>query len=495
MFEKEIDLLKEDIITSTCELIKIPSVLSDPSNPSMPFGENCNKALEYMLDLGNRLGFRTKNIDGYCGYIEFGEADELVGIIGHLDVVPEGENWTYPPFSATISDNNIYGRGAIDDKGPVIASLYAMKVVMDTCNITKRVRLILGLNEENDWKCIEYYKKHEEIPKFGFSPDADFPCIYAEKGLLSVFVSSPNLENNIQIIDVDCNHNAINVVPKYCKITLSVDKSISLDDCIHKLETIVDSHQFSISIDKESMKKSTLQKKASSQDFHNSNAISYHLLSITSHGVSAHAAHPDLGTNAISQALVVLYELFEMYGITNDLLSYFYKNLNLEYNGKSLGLNVQDESGVLTLNVAQLNIQKSNLVLGMNLRIPIHTTIDYIKENITASLPSSMSVTFSGEKKALYLPKENWLIQTLCDVFHKTTGLDAPPIAIGGATYARAFPNFVSFGANMPRCKDMCHQVDEFISIDNLLLSAKIYANAIYELGNKRASSFISRNP
>ena len=165
MFEKEIDLLKEDIITSTCELIKIPSVLSNSSNPSMPFGENCNKALEYMLDLGNRLGFRTKNVDGYCGYIEFGEGDELVGIIGHLDVVPEGENWTYPPFSATISDNNIYGRGAIDDKGPVIASLYAMKVVMNTCNITKRVRLILGLNEENDWKCIEYYKKHQEIPK------------------------------------------------------------------------------------------------------------------------------------------------------------------------------------------------------------------------------------------------------------------------------------------------------------------------------------------
>lgn len=462
MFEKEIDLLKEDIISSTCELIRIPSVLSDSSSPSMPFGENCNKALEYMLDLGNRLGFRTKNVDGYCGYIEFGEGEDLVGIIGHLDVVPEGENWTYLPFLATIADNKIYGRGTIDDKGPVIASLYAMKVVMETCKITKRVRLILGLNEENDWKCIEYYKKHEEIPSFGFSPDADFPCIYAEKGLLSVFICSPIVKEKIQIVKIDCNQNAINVVPKYCKITLSVDKSISLDDCIHNLQNLVDSHHFSISIHKEFIEKN--------------------IFSINSHGVSAHAAHPDLGTNAISQALVVLYELFQMYGITNDLLSYFYKNLNLEYNGKSLEIDVQDESGSLTLNVAQLNIQESNLVLGMNLRIPIHTTIDFIKENITASLPSSMAVSFSGEKKALYLPKDNWLIQTLCEVFHKTTGLDATPIAIGGATYARAFPNFVSFGSNMPGNKDMCHQIDEFISLDNLMLATKIYANAIYEL-------------
>ncbi len=484
MFEKEIDLLKEDIISSTCKLIRIPSVLSDSSTPSKPFGENCNKALEYMLDLGNRLGFRTKNIDGYCGYIEFGEGDELVGIVGHLDVVPEGENWTYPPFSATIADGKIYGRGAIDDKGPVMASLYAMKVVMDTCKITKRVRLILGLNEENDWKCIEYYKRHEEIPSFGFSPDADFPCIYAEKGLLSVFVSSPNLKEKIQIVDVDCNHNAINVVPKYCKISLLVDKSLPLDDCIHNLEAIVNTHRFSISIEKEVIK-SIPKKNVPSQDSNHEPSTLHHLICLTSHGVSAHAAHPDLGTNAISQVLIVLYEFFKIYGITNNLLSYFYEKLKLEYDGSSLGIHLQDESGHLTLNVAQLMIKDSNLILGMNLRIPIHTTLNFIKEKLKSSLPSSMSISFFGEKEPLYIPKDNWLIQTLCNVFHKSTNLDTTPIAIGGATYARAFPNFVSFGANMPGNKDMCHQIDEFITIDNLLLATKIYTNAIYELCKK----------
>ena len=123
MFKNHIDKLKDEIISSACELIKIPSVNKESTNSNMPFGEECNNALEYVLDLANSLGFRTKNIDGYCGYVEFGEGEELMGIIGHLDVVPEGENWTYPPFSATIANKKIYGRGSIDDKGPVIASL------------------------------------------------------------------------------------------------------------------------------------------------------------------------------------------------------------------------------------------------------------------------------------------------------------------------------------------------------------------------------------
>ena len=170
MFERTIEHLSRNLIKSTQEIIKIPSVYSESDDPKKPFGGGPANALEYVLNLGKSLGFRTKNIDGYCGYIEFGEGDEMVGIIGHLDVVPEGDGWTYPPFSATIDDNKIYGRGAIDDKGPVMASLYAMKTVMENCHVHKRVRLILGLNEERDWKCINYYKEHEESPTVRFQP-------------------------------------------------------------------------------------------------------------------------------------------------------------------------------------------------------------------------------------------------------------------------------------------------------------------------------------
>ena len=193
--EDYIDSKKEEIIKEVCEIVKIPSVNEISTDTNKPFGENVNKALEHFLKLGERLGFRTKNIDGYCGYVEFGEGKEMLGIIGHLDVVPVGDGWSYLPFDPVIADGKLYGRGSTDDKGPVIAALYAMKAVKELCKVNKRVRLIVGLNEENDWKCIEHYKKVEEMPTLGFSPDADFPCIYAEKGLLSVYISKKIEEN------------------------------------------------------------------------------------------------------------------------------------------------------------------------------------------------------------------------------------------------------------------------------------------------------------
>ena len=188
MFDKIIESKKEEMLSSLKTLISFPSISIENNDPKMPFGKACNDALEYILKLGKELGFRIKNIDGYCGYIEFGEGEEIVGIIGHLDVVPADDNWTYSPFNASIKDDKLYGRGAIDDKGPVISALYAMKAVLDTTKVNKRVRLILGLNEEKDWKCIKYYKEHEELPTIGFSPDADFPCIYAEKGILTFYL-------------------------------------------------------------------------------------------------------------------------------------------------------------------------------------------------------------------------------------------------------------------------------------------------------------------
>jgi len=462
MFDKYIELIKNEIISSTCSLIKIPSIHENLIKSNMPFGKECNDALEYVLNLGKKLGFRTKNVDGYCGYVEFGEGEELMGIIGHLDVVPAGENWTYPPFSATISDDKIYGRGAIDDKGPVIAALYAMKAVMDNCTIHKRVRLILGLNEERDWKCIEYYKQHEEIPDFGFSPDADFPCIYAEKALLNIHLTEEyNSSDKIRIISINCRNNAINIVPKFCEVELFVDSSINIDTCIHNLNTIVNQNNYSIEVSK-------------TDNNH---------INIKSYGTSAHAAHPDLGKNAISPIIIILNNLFKLYTINVPLLSFFTNYINLQYNGKYLGIYCLDESGELTLNVAQFSLENDKLKISMNLRIPVHTQLDTIKTKMNKLCENtSITINYNGKKDALYIPKDNELVQTLCNIYSNVTGEKYEPIAIGGATYARAFPNCVSFGANMPGDEDMCHKIDEFISIDNLILSANIYAKAIYEL-------------
>ena len=452
---------KDEIIKSTCELIQIPSVNEESKDITKPFGEGTSRALEYILNLGKNLGFKTKNIEGYCGYIEFGEGKEMLGIIGHLDVVPEGEGWKHEPFEGIIENGKIYGRGAIDDKGPVIASLYAMKAVMEQVKVNKRVRLILGLNEERDWKCIEYYKKYEESPTIGFSPDADFPCIYAEKGLLTVYLQQENINNeNIVITNIDCNKNAINVVPKYCKIELKISEQINKKELKEYIKQQIDKYKFNIEIEESEN------------------------ISIISHGISSHAAHPDLGVNAISMALIIVNEILQKYKIRNELLEKFSDLIGTQYNGEKLGINQEDESGKLTLNVGNCSIIENDLQVGMNLRIPITIKIDEIQNRFNKLVEESINlkVMFTGRKEPLYIPKDNELVKCLCDTFYEVTRNNAEPIAIGGATYARAFENCVSFGANMPGERDMCHQVDEFIKIDNLLTSCQIYAETIYKL-------------
>ncbi len=466
MLDDVIDNLKDAIVRTTQELIRIPSVYEKSTNEKMPFGKNVNSALEYMLDLGEKLGFRTKNIDGYCGYIEFGEGDELLGIIGHLDVVPEGSDWTYPPFSGTISDGKIFGRGAIDDKGPVVSSLYAMKAVMDNCKLNKRVRLIIGLNEENDWKCIEHYKEVEESPTVGFSPDADFPCIYAEKSILSCYIKEDykNTSDKIKIKEIDCNNNALNVVPKFCSLVLEInEQELDINDLIKTLKQFIKENNFEIDIYK----------------------LSKTEVKLTSYGVQSHAAHPDLGVNAISRLLLILSLTFKEFDCNLELLDFFNKYIRIEYNGASLGISCEDESGVLTLNVGDFSLENDTLKLGMNLRIPINTPISDIEkafQNLCKNYSSLNFETISTED-FLYVPKDDKLVQTLCRIFNEETNSNTEPIAIGGATYARAFKNCISFGPNFPGHKDMCHQTDEFVEIDNLVLASKIYAKAIIELG------------
>lgn len=467
MLDKYIEQSKQEIIHKTQTLIQIPSIYEKSDNPYEPFGKNINKALNYMLSLGKELGFRTKNIDGYCGYIEFGEGKDLIGIIGHLDIVPEGENWTYPAFSGTIFDNKIYGRGAIDDKGPVIASLYAMKAVMDTCKIKKRVRLILGLNEENDWKCIEHYKQNEEYPTVGFSPDADFPCIYAEKGILTCYLLmdySNFMNQDIIIKEFNSYNNAINVVPKICSTILQINPSkILMCDFIEKIKNLINKFNFEIDIYK----------------------INEQSIKLTSHGIQAHSAHPDLGINAISRLLILLDTIFKTYSISIDLLDFFSKKIHTQYDGKNLGIDFKDESGSLTLNVSDLKLENKFIKIGMNLRIPVTIPIIDVGNAFLKQTSSYINVDFQTKeyKEPIYISKDDNLVKTLCRIYNETTYSQEDPIAIGGATYARAFDNCVSFGPNLPGQKDMCHQTDEFISIDNLILASKIYAKAIYELG------------
>src|SRR5699024_3409781 len=177
---------KEDFMKDLKGVLQIKSVLDEENKTEQaPLGSGVKKALDYMLDLGGKDGFTVKNVDHLAGHVEMGQGDELLGILGHVDVVPEGDGWDMNPYAAEVKNGNVYARGASDDKGPTIAAYYAMKIVKQLgLPLNKRVRLIIGTDEESDWRCVERYFEKEEMPSMGFVPDADFPIIYAEKGIM-----------------------------------------------------------------------------------------------------------------------------------------------------------------------------------------------------------------------------------------------------------------------------------------------------------------------
>lgn len=294
---------------------------------------------------------------------------------------------------------------------------------MDNCKVNKRVRLILGLNEENDWKCINYYKQHEESPTIGFSPDADFPCIYAEKTILTSYLKmnyKDFLNKDIIITNINCNNNPLNVVPKFCSCILKINiNNISIDNFIHTIKSILTKLNYEIDIYK----------------------IDSENIKLTSHGIQAHGAHPDLGINAISRLIIALDEIFKQYKINIELFDFFNKFINTEYYGESLNINFEDESGKLTLNVGNFSLQNKILQIGMNIRVPINTPIVDVGNKFLKSLSNYINVDFDTPNYLphLYVPKNNYLVQTLCKIYNEETNSNLEPIAIGRSNFCKSF--------------------------------------------------------
>ena len=446
MIKENVLKIKDEMIQEIINLVRYESVSIKSDNKEKPFGEECKKALEHILELGKKLGFNTKNVDGYCGYIEFGEGKELLGIIGHLDVVPatKEDGWTKDPYQAEIINNKLYGRGTSDDKGPVISCLYAMKIANSLKQLNKRVRLIIGLNEEQDWECIERYKQTEELPTISFSPDANFPCIYAEKGIITLTIENDfNLDD--EILEFTTGNNAINVVPKTAHIII---KTNNPNKFIEEKDIIVEKIEDTIKI--------------------------------TATGISSHAAFPTLGDNAATKLLKYINKIYKNKFLTKLEELDFYNLENPLYLG---GDSLTDESGTLTSNIGIINYENNKLIIKTNLRVPIKTSFAELKNICNRSI-DSIKYYFEGENEGLYVSKDSYLVKTLTRIFNETTNMNEEAIAIGGGTYARAFNNCVSFGMTFPNEEELCHQVNENIDIDNLLLATEIYTKAIIELAS-----------
>ena len=213
---------KDEVVKEIQNAVRVKSVKEAPL-PGMPFGEGPAKALDHFMNLAKKLGFKAEKFDNYAMHIDMGEGKETLGILAHVDVVPEGDNWTYPPYSGTIADGKIYGRGTLDDKGPAIISLFAMKAIADSgIKLNKKIRMILGADEESGSACLKYYFGELKMPypDIAFTPDSSFPVTYAEKG--SVRVKIKKKFSTLKDVVIK-GGNAFNSVPNEANGVIPVD--------------------------------------------------------------------------------------------------------------------------------------------------------------------------------------------------------------------------------------------------------------------------------
>ncbi len=457
--EQRIEDMRDEIIKSTQEIIRKKSVKDSPKNV-MPFGEDIHNCFTHTLNLCGEFGFKTKNIDNYGGHAEFGHGEEVVGVLVHLDVVPEGDNWTYPPYGGEIHDDKIYGRGAIDDKGPAIAALYAMKAIRDSgVKLSKKIRIIFGLDEESGWEGLNYYLKHEKAPNVAFTPDADFPAIHGEKGIL-IFDLVKDFKNKsndegVRVLSIT-GGNRPNMVPDYCEAHLVCDTQLK-----KKLDEYIKKNNVKLNITE--MKDRVI---------------------IKSYGVSAHGSLPENGENAVSQMILFLNTLNLSKGDISDFIRLYSNKIGMQYYGQSIGCGFRDmPSGNLIFNVGVLNLTEDNVKLGINIRYPVTFKDEDVLDGIKNELvDTGLNIVIKVHKKPIYLPKNHELIQKLMEVYRRFTGDDSEPITIGGGTYARSMDNAVAFGPLFPGQPDVAHQKDEHIGIEDLVKITKIYAYALYEL-------------
>jgi len=456
-FAKYIESYRQEMIDSLIELVRIRSVQEDPA-PQAPFGPGPARALIKTLEMAEKLSFKVENLSGYIGYAEYGQGDEYVAVLGHVDVVPEGDGWNSPPFDPIIKEGRIYGRGTTDDKGPLVAALYALKAIKDSnIKLNKRVRLIIGTNEETENEDIKYYLSQEKPPCCGFTPDAFFPLVYAEKGLLHLKIEKIVGIDVSSVLEVEGGLVA-NMVPQSAKAEIVAENPNDIvQACSHFSENT-------------------------------GITVSAHVLGnkaiIRSMGKAAHASVPEEGKNAIMQLISFLSELGGLPGGLAETIHFLDKRIGLETNGHSLGLGLTDEaSGGLTLNVGKIEISHGILSMVIDIRYPVTAHLqDVVIPLEKVLVDAGFSIEITDHQKPLYFSKSSYLVRTLQRVFKEQTGIDAEPLAIGAGTYAKEMPNIVAFGPVFPGEPLVEHQPDEYFAIEDLIMCSKIYAQAIYEL-------------
>lgn len=451
-FEKIVASKKEEIIKSLQELLQIKSTYDESTiKKDMPFGEGINQALDYMLNKATKDGFKTLNDEGYAGEITYPAKDQdakTVGILCHLDVVPEGNHWEYPPYEAKIVGDKLFARGAIDDKGPTMASYYALKLIKDAgIKLKKTIKIILGTDEETSWRGINHYLQKYPMPTIGFAPDCNFPLVYGEKGRMSFDLAYQNDFSKDPIISLLKGGERYNVVMDEVEAVLKVDLT---QEFYHYLEVNhlkghIDGNHYFLE------------------------------------GLAAHAMEPEKGINAGIHMCNFLkdYTNNPMIHFISDFFmdDPFFTKMGLAYNDY--------EMGPITVNIGIIDFNFQTTRFTLDIRFPVRYQLDHFKQVFQEKLTKyNLKITNETFKEPHYISPNDELVQKLYQAYVKNTGdLVNKPFTVGGGTYAGVLTKGVAYGMIFPGEVELAHQPNEYLSLPYFFKSILIYIDAILALG------------
>ena len=436
---------REEFLKDLQELIAIPST-KGAAEPESPFGAEPAQALACALQIAQKYGLYTENLDNYVGIVQLKPGERKLDILAHLDVVPADGNWTVTdPFNMKVWNGKVYGRGTADDKGPALAALYALRAIRELqIPLSENVRLVLGTDEECGSADLAYYFRHTAPAEMSFSPDADYPVINIERGRLAGVLGCPCTSG--KLVEISAG-NTVNIIPeKACVILKSEEEERVLEEA-KKLG-------ISVSAEQEGA-----------------------LLRVTVHGIAAHAASPEAGNNPVTALLALLADHMEI-PVIQGLAQMFPHG---DIHGEKLGIDMADESGRLTISLTCLELRNGCLTAKFDCRVPICGTEE--KLNAIRTQAEENGFTYQASFTAPHhVPEDSKLVQTLRSCYEQITGRDGTPIAIGGGTYAHGIPNAVAFGCAFPEVDNHMHGNDEFAELDTLELSQRIFAQAVIAL-------------
>lgn len=452
---------EQELLDDTIAMLRIPSVETE-ALPNAPYGTANRQALDLALSLAEKYGFKTTDLEGHLGYADFGQGDRLVMSLGHLDVVPVGPGWKHEPFGAEIEDGYIYSRGAIDDKGPTMASFYAMRAIKEVCpNLPARLRQAFGCDEESGFGCVERYVQTEEAPTFGVAPDSGWPLYHAEKGIANLEISVPrNIGSDFELLEIAGGQRP----------------NIVIDSCSAKVRASA------------SVRKAVEAKLADAWDRNVTYAWDGDVLGIFAVGKAAHGARPFFGDSAAIRLLRFLYEISPL--STKPFYEEMFESTGV--GGAGIGIAGSDEpSGDLTCNLGILGSTETHVEFLFNIRYPVTWTGEQLQskcQKYLSKLTSGFELKVTRDSPPLYFPLDHPLVKTVVDVYEAETGERRTPGTMGGGTYARAVPNTVSIGTGWEGDGE-AHETDERIKVENLFRMSRIYAHILYRLATMAHSS------